>query len=341
MKTTTIFCMALALMILPSAPAQPVIAPHPGPHPVPGHEGEVYVYGHRVPAGSPVLGQNFTMPALSVAPMMAAGVRPGDSYLGIHIVEVEDQRAGELEMDSPHGVEISNVAEESPAAEGGLQKGDVVVELDGQRVRGVEHFVRLVRETPAGRTIAMSIVRDGEPMDLTAKVGRRKAAHQKRHFVFCDGDDEDCTSALPNADFFRKQVRGIRRQITHMDIPRPRVAMQNRYLGAELESVEGQLADYFGVVEGVLVRSIDADQPGKRAGLQAGDVITSVDGKAVDSPSELREKVMRADPNKKVRLAVMRKGSARKLMLEPRQSEEPPEERGAKARPVREKRTKP
>ena len=337
MKTTTIFLTALTLMILPAAPAQPVIAPHPGAHPAPAHDGRFSVYGYRVP----VPGQYFTMPGHGVAPLMAAGARPGDSYLGIHIVEVDDKRAGELKMDSPHGVQVGNVAKDSPAAEGGLRKGDIVVDFDGQRVRGVEHFVRLVRETPAGRTVAMSVVRDGEPMDLTAKVGRRKVAHRERHFVFCDGDDGDCTGAMPDADFFRRQVRGIRHQITHMDMPRPRVAMQNRYLGAELESVEGQLADYFNVEEGVLVRSVDAGEAGKRAGLQAGDVITSVDGKGVDSPSEVREKVLRADPNKKVQLAVMRKGVATTLTLEARESEEPREEPDAKARPIRGKRAKP
>ncbi len=341
MKTTTIFLAALTLMILPAASAQAVIAPHPGPHPAQGHEGNMFIHGHRLPAGSPVVsGQNFTMPALGVAPMMAAGARPGDSYLGIHIVEVDDKRAGELKMDSPHGVQVGNVAKDSPAAEGGLRKGDIVVDFDGQRVRGVEHFVRLVRETPSGRTVAMSVVRDGEAMDLTAKIGRRKAVHRERHFVFCDGDDGDCTGAMPDADFFRRQVRGIRHQITHMDMPRPRMAMQNRYLGAELESVTGQLADYFGVKEGVLVRSIDADMRGERSGLQAGDVITSVDGKGVDSPSEVREKIQHADSRRKIKMAVMRKGAATTLSLEPRESEEPREEPDV-VRPIRGKRAKP
>ncbi len=337
MKTTATYFLALILFSVPAAYAQRDADPHPHR----GHQEGPLLFDYTAPGGSRVAGQHFAMPGRSVMPLMAAGARPGGSYLGIHIVEVDDKRAGELKMAAPHGVEVSNVAEDSPAAKGGLQKGDVVAEFDGQRVRGVEHFVRLVRETPVGRSVAMSIVRDGEPINLTAEVGRRKAARREQHFVFCDGDDGDCTSGLPNVDFFRKQVSGIRHKLTHMDMPRPRIVMQNRYLGAELESVEGQLADYFGVEQGVLVRAVDADTPGKRAGLRAGDVITSVNDKSVDSPSELRQEIQRADPPEEVKMAVKRKSAEIILMLEPREREDIAGERYIKGRRVRTKPAKP
>lgn len=333
MKTTTTYFLALILFSLPTAFAQPAAAPDP--HPQRGrHEGPL-MFDYHSPGSGHMFGQYFKMPGRTVAPLMAAA-RPGGSYLGIHIVEINESRAAELNMDSPHGVEVSNVADDSPAAESGLEKGDVVVRFDGQNVRGVDHFVRLVRETPAGRSVAMSVLRNGTPRELTAKIGRRKTA-QAHQFWFCEGDDGDCTGTFP--DIFRKHVKGIRKQIFEM--PRPRIVMQNRYLGAELEPVEGQLAEYFGVEEGVLVRSVELDTPGKRAGLRAGDVITSVDGKSIDSPSELREKIQQADPAKEVEMTVMRKGAATTLMLEPRDYDQPREERDIKARPVRGKRAKP
>ena len=86
------------------------------------------------------------------------------------------------------------------------------------------------------------------------------------------------------------------------------------------------------------MRSVELDTPGKRAGLQAGDVITSVDGKSIDSPSELRQKIQQADPGKEVEIAVMRKGSATTLKLEPRDDDD--EERKIKTRKVRKKQVK-
>ena len=50
----------------------------------------------------------------------------------------------------------------------------------------------------------------------------------------------------------------------------------------------GQLADYFGVKRGVLVSSVDVNSPAARAGLKAGDVITAINGQAVDTPSDVR-----------------------------------------------------
>ncbi len=58
-------------------------------------------------------------------------------------------------------------------------------------------------------------------------------------------------------------------------------------LGVEAESLGSQLAEYFGVKEGVLVRSVLENTPAQKAGIKAGDVITKVDGMAVTSPSEL------------------------------------------------------
>ena len=301
MKTTPIFVLALILSTLVTARAQQ--GPLPFPHPPQGHE-EDLLFDYSLPAGAFMPGRYLALQSRGLAPFMAAGTRRGGSYLGIHIVEVDDARAAELKMDSPHGVQVSNVAQGSPADESGLEKGDVVVKFDGRNVHGVEHFIRLVRETPAGRSITMSILRAGAPRVLTAQIGRRKAARGRPHF-FCGEEGENCT-----AEWIRKKI---------IDMPRPRIVMRNRYLGAELEPVEGQLADYFGVEEGVLVRSVDSNTPGERAGLQAGDVIVSVNGKNVDSPAELRENIQRADPAGGVEMTVMRKGAAAKLTLEPRQ----------------------
>jgi membrane-associated protease RseP (regulator of RpoE activity) len=58
-------------------------------------------------------------------------------------------------------------------------------------------------------------------------------------------------------------------------------------LGIVAQPLTGQLAEYFGTKDGVLVSSVREDSPAARAGLRAGDVITSVDGEPVESPSAL------------------------------------------------------
>jgi serine protease Do len=64
-------------------------------------------------------------------------------------------------------------------------------------------------------------------------------------------------------------------------------------IGIEGETLEGQLAEFFGVKEGVLVRSVMANSPAAKAGLRAGDVIVKVGGTPVSNTREISG-VMRA-----------------------------------------------
>ena len=75
------------------------------------------------------------------------------SFLGIGVKEILADRAKELKLKEEAGVEVTRVEEGSPAEQAGLKVGDAVLEYQGNRVEGAEQFVRLVRETPAGRQV--------------------------------------------------------------------------------------------------------------------------------------------------------------------------------------------
>lgn len=72
---------------------------------------------------------------------------------------------------------VERVRDGSPATRAGLRSGDVIVEFDGERVRGVRHFSRLVLETPPGRTVKSTISRNGArlTLDVTPEAGSRIA----------------------------------------------------------------------------------------------------------------------------------------------------------------------
>ncbi len=190
----------------------------------------------------------------------------GGSFLGVGVAEVDAERAKALKLKEERGVEITNIEEGSPAAKAGLQKGDVVLEFNGQRVEGTEQFVRLVRETPAGRQIKLSLTRGGVAQTVTATVEQRKVTGRSSGFV------------MPRIPDVRIQMP---------DIPRAMMSWRSSMLGIEAESVDSQLAEYFGVKEGVLVRSVLKASAAEKAGLKAGDVITKVDTARVSSPREI------------------------------------------------------
>jgi membrane-associated protease RseP (regulator of RpoE activity) len=92
---------------------------------------------------------------------------PG-STLGVSVRDLEGDEASKARTDGA-GVYINEVRAGTPAEKAGLKRGDIVVEFDGERVRSARHFTRLIRETPPGRTVKSTVIRDGnrQTVDLT------------------------------------------------------------------------------------------------------------------------------------------------------------------------------
>lgn len=207
------------------------------------------------------------------------------SYLGIWIREIDEALAKELRLPEGSGVEVTLVRAGSPADLAGLKPGDVIAEYAGQKVDGIEQFSRLVRETPSGKPVKLRIVRNGTSQFLTAKIETISAAERPGPIT----------------------VRRVNPapQVERQDVPRSLMTWRNPALGIDAEPLFGQLAAYFGVAEGVLVRAVAAGSPAERAGLKAGDVITRVAKQSVATPPEITARV-RAAAVSSVPVVVMR-----------------------------------
>ena len=201
----------------------------------------------------------------------AGFLQAGGSYLGIGVADIDDERAKTLKLTDEHGVEVRNVTEDSPAAKAGLKEGDVILEYNGERVEGMEQLIRMVRETPPGRQVRLQVWRGGAARTVTVTMGKRSAA------VVFRGGETRWPFAIPGGP----QMPPL------PDMPRPGMSWRSTMLGVESESLNSQLAQYFGVKEGVLVRSVLKGSPAEKAGLKAGDVILKVDGTTVTSPREI------------------------------------------------------
>jgi serine protease Do len=71
------------------------------------------------------------------------------------------------------------------------------------------------------------------------------------------------------------------------DIPHAMMSWRSPMLGIDAESISSQLAEYFGVKEGVLIRSVNKGSAAEKAGLKAGDVILKIDEAKVTTPREI------------------------------------------------------
>ena len=238
------------------------------------------------------------------APQMNVFVSGSGSFLGVGVAEVTAERAKTLKLKEDRGVEITRVEDDSPAVKAGLKVGDVVLEYNGEKVEGVEQFMRLVRETPPGREVRLQISRGGAVQALTATIGSRKGST----FIGQPFDQEKLRAELrANQEKLRADLDKLRQQYRVMpDIPSPYMSWRSGMLGVEAESVNSQLAEYFGVKEGVLVRSVSKDSAAEKAGLKAGDVITKVDDTKVTAPREITNAIRALRPKTTFPVTVVR-----------------------------------
>src|SRR5262245_24382017 len=87
-------------------------------------------------------------------------------YLGVSLADLDAADA--------KGVRVKEVVDDSPAAKAGLQADDVIVSFDGETVRSAAQLSRMVRETPAGRSVAIGYSRGGARQEAHVALGERR-----------------------------------------------------------------------------------------------------------------------------------------------------------------------
>ncbi|MGE3887630.1 MAG: S1C family serine protease [Vicinamibacterales bacterium] len=231
-------------------------------------------------------------------------------------VTVRDLEAAEVTASVPGGAKIDDVDRDSPADKAGLRAGDVVVEYDGERVRSARQFTRLVQETPEGRQVTLAVLRDGSRQTLTATPEARGLSWNM------DIDGERLRREVERGMRGLDGLRGWRMDPPAFDFRFDPEAwpMGHGRLGVTLQSLTDQLARYFGASDGgALVTSVREGSPAEKAGLEAGDVITSIDGEAVRDAGDVMSRIRRASADE-VTIGYLRdrKAASVKATLEPR-----------------------
>jgi serine protease Do len=217
----------------------------------------------------------------------ATTVSMSGSYLGIGVQDVDPDRAKALKLKDVRGAEITRVVDESPAAKAGLKDGDVILDYNGQQVEGKDQLARMISETPVGRQVKIGVWRNGTPQIVMATIEEQKGMNA----FFGDGE-------------FLKRIEPL----TQMQIPKMQAFAMSPIIGIYGESLaqQEQLAEFFGVKEGVLVRSVTPNSAAEKAGLKAGDVILKVDDAHVNTTGEITSALRGARGRKTVTLTVMR-----------------------------------
>jgi serine protease Do len=226
-------------------------------------------------------------------------------YLGVEIEEVTRDVAGRLRLRDERGALITGVTSDTAAAKAGLQKDDVITRWNGDPIESARELSRHIRETPAGRSVKLGVLRNGSEMEVAVTLGNR--GDYLSHMRVATIAPRAPLAALPAMPATAARVR-VR------DSYQLRDGFQ---LGISLQSMSPQLAEYFGLQNrnGALVTFVHPDSAAAKAGIKAGDVILSIGGETVENPRRVVE-ALRSKGEGAVEVKVMRDRQERAVTVQ-------------------------
>jgi len=222
--------------------------------------GRVVGINTLVQAGANTIG--FSIPinqAKQILPQLRADGHVTRGWLGVSIQPVTKDLADAFELNEAKGALVAMVMDDTPADQGGIEAGDVIVEFDGQEIEDWQDLPMVVASTPVDKPADVVLIRDGRRKRLTIRTGRLDEGPQY-------------ASHRPKTD--SAEAFGLRAQDVTSDVAE-RLGLEN--------------------VEGVVVTEVEPEGPAAEAGIRRGDVIVELDRKPVEDASDLREKLDDAD----------------------------------------------
>jgi membrane-associated protease RseP (regulator of RpoE activity) len=233
-------------------------------------------------------------------------------YLGVEITDVDGDKAQALKLKEVRGAVITLIDHDAPAGQIGLKVNDVVLGVNGQNVANADQLRRMLRELPPGRNISLEISRDGNIQTLGAQLVDRKAL------------DHDVWSRIAN------DVSGI-----EVGAPAPTMSVMGGgdappippsgfhmslftstlNVGALVEPLTSQMAEYFGVQGGLMVKQIRKKTEAAAAGFKAFDVILKVGADSILTSADW-DRALRSNQGKPVQVTILRDKKQQTITLQ-------------------------
>ena len=208
-------------------------------------------------------------------------------WLGVRIQDVTEDVAEAMGLDEARGALVTDVPD-GPAAEAGMQAGDVILSFDGQEVEDTRELVRKVGNTEVGKTVRVVVNREGSTQTVKVELGRR----------------EEAEGTVPAAESEQDSENQSGMKMFGLDIEPLTDEVRSQL---ELESD----------AEGLVITDVDELSSAYEKGVRAGDVITEAGQRKVTTIAEFEDRVAEAREagRKSILLLVRRAGEPRFVAL--------------------------
>jgi serine protease Do len=213
------------------------------------------------------IGIGFAVPSKTVAYVLEQLKQFGETrrgWLGVRIQTVTEEISESVGLGDLSGALVASVTDGGPAAEAGIEVGDIILSFDGQAVTAMRQLPKIVAQTTIGRQVEIVILRKGERKTLKIKVGRLEEAP--------DASEETT--------------------------PEKRGAIETQprksSLGLTFSAMTDELRSRFSIdraVTGVVITEVDPAGPAADKELNAGNVIVEVTHEKVNSPADIDARI--------------------------------------------------
>ena len=223
------------------------------------------------------MGVSFAIPidvAMGVADQLKKDGKVSRGWLGVMIQEVNKDLAESFGLDKPAGALIAQVEEGGPAAKGGVQVGDVILQVNGQPVVLASDLPHLIGALKPGEQASLQVLRDGDRDSLSVTVGSLPA----------EGEETPLASGVAPGK-------------------------SNNRLGVSVAALTAEQKKELDVQSGVMIQAV-IEGPAAMIGLRPGDVITHLNNQPITSAQQFAEVVRKLPDNRSVSMRVLREGRA-------------------------------
>jgi serine protease Do len=243
--------------------------------------------------GGSFAGAGFAIPSQIVRATADQLIKHGKvdhGYLGIGMNDVTPENAHFFNLQEATGAIVSQVTPDSPASRGGLQTGDVITQINGDKVINGSTLQVAVSEMSPGTKIALGVIRDGKPTTLNLTVGQ---FHGNSEVASNDGpESEDGTHTGKLGLAVSDLTPEARQQVNAPE-----------------------------QIHGVVVQSVRPASPAEEAGIQPGDIIVEVNRKPAQSASQFANEMHQNRDGKDFLLLIWSRGNSSYRTLHPDQDE--------------------
>ena len=229
-------------------------------------------------------------------------------YLGVLVGDVDAESVPRLKLKEARGAVVTLIDHDAPAAQAGIRVNDVVLQMNSKTVENSEQFSRMMRDIPAGQKVTLLISRDGTQQTIGVQLADRK---KMEHDVWnkIDGGGEEFTS-VPSMGLLSSGGG---------DVPSPGGFHMPFFgsslnVGAMVEPLTSQMADYLGVPSGLMVKQVARKSAADAAGFRAFDVILKVGAESVNTMADW-DRALRSNQGKPVQVTILRNKKQETLTL--------------------------